>query len=50
MWLGHFFLGISLAILRALHLYRDIEEVAEEKLDHVVAAFNAAGFAIQVRQ
>ncbi len=49
MWLGHFFLNISLGILKALHLYKDIEEEAEEKLDHIVRAFKAVGFDINVR-
>lgn len=49
MWLGHFFLSISLGILKALHLYRNIDEVAEEKLDFILHAFNQVGFEIPVR-
>lgn len=49
MWLGHVLLNISLGILKALHLYRNSEEVAEEKLTHVVDLFNAVGFDIKVR-
>lgn len=49
MWLGQLFLSISLGILKALHLHRDGEEVAQGKLAHLVNAFNAVGFAIKVR-
>jgi hypothetical protein len=49
MWLGHLFLSVGNRILKALHLYQEGEDVAQEKLAHLVDAFNAVGFAIKVR-
>lgn len=49
MWLGHYFLQISLGILKRLNLYRNAEEVAQEKLDYLVKAFIGVGFFINVR-
>jgi hypothetical protein len=50
MWLGQVFLNISLRILKSLNLYREIDEVADEKLDHILASFKEAGFDVQVRR
>ncbi len=50
MWLGRVFLNISLGILKSLNLYRDIDEVADEKLDHLLVSFKDAGFDVQVRR
>lgn len=49
MWLGHYAQQISLGVLKSLHLYQDGDDAAQAKLDHLVKAFLAVGFFINVR-